>query len=117
MGIIMKLEQKTIQILKNFATINQSIWINEGNELSTISLAKTLYAKAQVKETFPRSFGIYDLSRFLGVLSLFNEPNLEFTDAHIHIKEGSKKVKYIYAAENMIVAPSEKIKKAKIENP
>ena len=67
----MKLSTNTIQVLKNFASINQNLVINEGNEIKTMSAMKNIVAKAEVEETFPKQVAIYDLNEFLASLSLF----------------------------------------------
>ena len=41
----MKLSDKTISVLKNFSSINQSILFKEGNKLRTISVMKTFLQK------------------------------------------------------------------------
>ena len=61
----MKLSEKTLNILKNFSSINQSILVKQGNQLRTISVAKNILAEAEIKEDFPRDFAIYDLNQFL----------------------------------------------------
>ena len=48
----MKLSDNTLNILKNFAGINNSILVKEGNRLRTISVAKNILAEADIKETF-----------------------------------------------------------------
>ena len=68
----MKLSTNTIQVLKNFASINQNLVIKEGNTISTMSAMKNIVAKAEVEETFPKQVAIYDLNEFLASLSLFN---------------------------------------------
>ena len=65
----MKLSENTISALKNFSQINQSIKISAGSTLSTISSAKTILAKATTEDVFERSFCIYELSKFLGIVS------------------------------------------------
>ena len=77
----MKLSKKTLAILKNFATINQSIVVKPGNKLETISNVKDVFAKVEVEETFENNFAIYDLNEFLGVVSLFEDPDFEFSNA------------------------------------
>ena len=105
----MNLSDKTLTILKNFAGINNSILVKEGNQLRTISIAKNILAEAQIDEDFPREFGIYDLNQFLNGLGLHQDPDLDFTpESYISIKEGQRRVKYFYADPNVIVAPPEK---------
>ena len=65
----MKLSDNALAILKNFAGINNSILVKEGNKLRTISVAKNILAEAEIKEEFPRDFAIYDLNQFLNGLS------------------------------------------------
>jgi len=105
----MNLSDKTLTILKNFAGINNSILVKEGNRLRTISIAKNILAEAQIDEDFPREFGIYDLNQFLNGLGLHQNPDLDFSpESYISIKEGVRRVKYFYADPNVIIAPPEK---------
>lgn len=107
----MKLSAKTIQILKNFSSINPSIMFNAGNVLSTISPLKTVMARAQIDETIEKDFGIFDLNRFLGVLSLFNDPELLLCDNYVKVTDGRKSVNFIYADPiTMILPPNKDIK-------
>ena len=79
--MIMKLSDKTINLLKNFSSINQSILIKEGNSIRTISVMKNILAEAKVPEEFPKDFGIYDLNQFLNaVSSLHVNPELDFSN-------------------------------------
>ena len=75
----MKLSDKTISVLKNFSSINQSILFKEGNKLRTISVMKNILAEATVSEDFSKDFGIYDLNQFLNGLSLHSSPCLLYT--------------------------------------
>jgi len=38
----MKLSNNTVQVLKNFASINQNLVIKEGNEIKTMSAMKNM---------------------------------------------------------------------------
>lgn len=101
----MKLSENTINILKNFSTINPSLLVNPGDTIATVSPAKSIFAKATVEETFPTRFAIYELAKFLGVTSLFREPELNFGDKQVTIVSGRQSVNYTYADPSMIVAP------------
>lgn len=107
----MELKESTLSILKNFASINPNIVIAEGNTLKTITEAKNVLATATVEESFPKTVGIYDLSEFLGVLSLVDVPKLEFNDdfALISDSSGRSKVKYFFSDIEMLTAPSKDI--------
>ena len=105
----MKLSDNTLTLLKNFAGINQSILVKQGNKLRTISIAKNILAEAEITEEFPRDFAIYDLNQFLNGLSLHQDPDLDFAeDSYITIREGKRRVKYFYADPNVIISPPEK---------
>ena len=105
----MKLSDKTLTILKNFAGINNSILVKQGTQLRTISVAKNILAEASIDEDFPRDFAVYDLNQFLNGLSLHQDPDLDFSqDSYISIKEGKRRVKYLYADTAVIVSPPEK---------
>jgi len=105
----MKLSDNTLNILKNFAGINNSILVKQGNKLRTISMAKNILAEADISEEFPRDFAIYDLNQFLNGLSLHQDPDLDFNqDSYLSIKEGKRRVKYFFADPNVITSPPEK---------
>jgi len=105
----MKLSDNTLNVLKNFAGINNSILVKEGNKLRTISVAKNILAEADIPEEFPRDVAIYDLNQFLNGLGLHSDPDLDFSpESYIAIKEGKRRVKYFYADPQVITAPPEK---------
>ena len=105
----MKLSDKTLSLLKNFSTINQSILFKKGTKLRTISVMKNILAEATITEELPKDFGIYDLGQFLNGLSLHHNPDLDFhDDSYVVIKEGRSKSKYFFADSNCIVTPPEK---------
>ena len=105
----MKLSDKTLSVLKNFSTINQSILFKQGTKLRTISVMKNILAEATITEEIPTDFGIYDLSQFLNGLSLHQSPELDFTnEGHVVIKEGRMRSKYFFADPNVIITPPDK---------
>lgn len=104
----MKLETRTMQILKNFAMINPSMLFREGTVQSTVAAQKTMLARTTIKETIPKEFAIFDLSRFIGMLSLFNEPDLEFDESRVLVSQGRQKVEYTFADPELVVAPPAK---------
>lgn len=101
----MKLSKRTQAILKNFASINQSIVINPGNTLQTISNVKDVFAKTEIEEQFDRQVTIYDVNEFLGAVSLFEDPDFEFEDKFVTISQGKMKQKYYYADPSIITQP------------
>lgn len=105
----MKLEARTLHILKNFAAINPSLLFKPGNKIATIApLTRSVKAEATITETIPSEFAIYDLSRFLGVISLFEEPELTVNQSSVTISSGQQSVDYRFADKNSIVSPPDK---------
>jgi hypothetical protein len=107
----MNLSKETLTLIKNFAAINGSLMLREGNKLSTISEAKNVMANATIAETFPNDFGIYDVNEFLGVISLFQNTDLKFSDKYVTISDGgSSKIKYYAAGEGVVKSAPATIK-------
>jgi hypothetical protein len=106
----MKLSDKTLSVLKNFSSINQSILFKQGSKLRTISVMKNILAEATITEEFSKDFGIYDLNQFLNVnTSIFKSPDLDFSnDGYVVIREGKMRQRFFFADPNVIVVPPEK---------
>ena len=106
----MKLSDDTINVLKNFSGINQSLQFKAGNTLRTISPLKTIFVEATVGETFSKEFALYDLNKLLAKVSLYKGADVSFGDDKITIAtENKKKSDYIkYCSPKVIVTPPEK---------
>lgn len=104
----MKFSERTLTILKSFSTINKSILMKEGNVLKTVTPEKTLIAIAKISDQIPSQACIYDLSRFLSIMGLYKDPDVEFHDKYFMIKDGKQRTKYSYADISMIHAAPEK---------
>ena len=108
----MKLSEHTVDVLKNFATINQNLVIKEGSTLTTMSAMKNIVAKAEVEESFDKEVAIYDLNEFLASISLFTSPILEFDEGFVTIKEENNpknSLKYFYSDPSVVTSPNKKI--------
>jgi hypothetical protein len=105
----MKLSKETIGILKNYSTISPNILITPGNVLKTRSIQNTIFSSVSIPDTFEMNFGIYDLNEFLGVLSLFNNPDLEFNDKFVRIREDVTSIKYFSADPSVLSVPKKDI--------
>jgi len=104
----MQISKETIDILKNFASINSNILIRKGNAVSTISTAKNIFAKATVAEDFPVEVPIYDLNSLLALLTLMENQNVEFGDKSLTISKDGGKFEYFYSSPSVIVAAPDK---------
>jgi hypothetical protein len=108
----MKLSDHTVDVLKNFATINQNLVIKQGSTLTTMSAMKNIVAKAEVEESFDKEVAIYDLNEFLASISLFSSPVLEFNDGFVTIKEENSpknSLKYFYSDPSVVTSPNKTI--------
>ena len=108
----MKLSEHTIEVLKNFASINQNLVIKEGSTLTTMSAMKNIVAKADVEESFDKEVAIYDLNEFLASISLFTSPILDFKEGFVTIKEENSpknSLKYFYSDPSVVTSPSKTI--------
>ena len=103
----MKLSKHTLNMLKNFSDINMSIEIKEGNILRTVSVQKNILAQAELEDSFPQDFAIYELNRFLGAVSLFDDPEFQFNGKSANIGTTRHSVDYVYCDPSMIVTPPE----------
>ena len=106
----MKLSEKTLTVLKNFTTINQGLSIKSGNTIRTISKQQNVLARATVPDSFSADAVIFDLNRFLGVVTSLDNPDVDInaTEKKIVIKSGVYKTVYGLSDESMIVAPPAK---------
>lgn len=104
----MKFSNETLTVLKSFTAINKSILLAAGSVIKTITPEKTLIAIANIQQEIPSDACIYDLSRFLSILSLYNDPDVEFFDKYFIISEGKRRTKYVFADLSMIHTPPEK---------
>ena len=103
------ISKETLAVLKNFAGFNSNVLVPEGNVIKTITPAKNVMAIA-VQEEFPVEFGIWDLNKFIGTVSLFDNPTFEFFDNHMKIHGGSgSSIKYMYSAKRLLTIPERDI--------
>ena len=106
----MKLTEKTLALLKNFSSINQSILFKKGNTIRTMSVMKNILAEADISEEIPQDFAIYDLVQFLNGISLYGDPELDFqNESYLTIRDGKNhRTKYFFADPSVVVAPPDK---------
>lgn len=104
----MKLNENTIQVLRNFAMINPNLVVEKGNTLRTIAEAKNVYASVTIPDTFETGFGIYDLSELLKVLDLMEDPDFTPKDGFAMVSDGSgrSRIKYYFTDTEMLTSPS-----------
>ena len=107
------LSRKTLDVLKNFSTINSSIVFRKGSTVRTISNAENILAKFTGEEVFQVDFAIYDLSQFLSGISLFSDPQLEFDNENfVSIRGGRQSARYFFSDPEITLksAPEKNVK-------
>lgn len=104
----MKFSDKTLTVLKNFASINPSLLFKPGQQLRTISPQKTVVAIATIDDVIPAPACVYDISRFLSVYGLYSDPDIVFEDKNFIIAQGKQRTKYVFADPSMVIAPPDK---------
>lgn len=93
----MKISPNTMSMLKSFSSINTGIVFKKGNVLKIQSPEETIHIEVGVPEDFPKDFGIYDLSNFLGNISSLNVPELTFVDGENYVLlSDSEKTEFKY---------------------
>ena len=111
-----KLTPETLDIIKNFSQINPSLLFKKGNVLSTISSNKTILAKAKLNQEFEDEFGIFELSKFMGVLNLFKDPDIQTSPTVLKIKSDNKTIRYTCAdPKNFSVPPDKEIRMKSVD--
>lgn len=102
--------KNTLTILKNFSSLNSNLLVKPGNVIKTITPSKTGMAVATVEENFDVEFGIWDLNKFLGVVSLFNNPTFAFGEKSVKIKNGGDSVvNYYYSESRLLTYPTKDV--------
>jgi hypothetical protein len=104
----MFLTSETVSVLKNFATINQSILIKKGKKLRSMSAMKNILVEAEITEEFDRDVAIYDLNQFLNAMSLVPGCELHLDEDSIEITDGTNSIDYRYSDPSVITAPPDK---------
>ena len=106
----MKLTEKTLNLLKNFASINQSILFKKGSTLRTMSVMKNILAEADIGEEIPQDFAIYDLVQFLNGISLYGDPELDFQENFVLVTNNKgDKLQFYYSDPSVVTSPSKEI--------
>ena len=107
----MKLSNETLSVLKNFAGINSNVVLNPGQTVKTMSESKTIMASAQINEEVPAQIGIYDLNEFLGVVNMFDDPDLLFDNEFksVRVTQDKRAVKYFFSEPSILTSPSKDV--------
>lgn len=103
----MKFDDRTLTVLKNFASINSGVVLKKGKVQKTISPDMTILAEATIEDDLPQNFGIYDLNQFLGNVTTLSNPDMTFSTESVVMKDGELELNYYSCSQNLIVSPPE----------
>lgn len=104
----MKLSQSTIQTLKTFVSINPGVVLKPGKVQRTLSPDCKIMLEVELEDSFDYVFGIYNLSAFLANLSNLKDPDLEFNDRYVIVKDNTFSIKINSCDPNLIKTPPDK---------
>jgi len=105
-----KISKETLSVLKNFSQLNSNILVRPGNVISTVTPAKNVMAEATIGENFEVEFGIWDLNKFLGTVSLFDSPSFDFSEKSVRIsRNNGSAVTYYYSEPSLLTVVNKKV--------
>lgn len=107
----MKLSKKTLQILKNYSSLNSGILFKPGKILNTRTVNGVAYSEAEIEDTITDEFGIYDLNNFLTLIDLMGDAsiNLDPSSQELVITNGKSTLLYPTANPSSIVFPKKRL--------
>jgi hypothetical protein len=103
----MKLNERTLTVLKNFAGINSGVVLRKGKIQKTMSPEQTILVEAHLEDDLPEVFGIYDLNQFLGNVTTLSSPDMIFTENSVIMNDGELSLNYYSCSTNLIISPPE----------
>lgn len=99
---------QTLEVLRNFGTINSNLVFREGSTIRTVSDAKNVMAKAEIGESMEKEFGIYDVNEMIGALNLIEGASVSYEDTHLLINGDNSSIKYFYSDIEMLTSAPDK---------
>ncbi|ARW58023.1 sliding clamp protein [Serratia phage X20] len=108
----MKLSKDTLNILKNFSSINSGIMLKPGNFIMTRSVIGSVYGEATISSEIDIEAAVYDLPGFLSILGLVGEDaeiSVSKDQTTIVIKDQRSTIHWPIADASTIAFPSKPI--------
>ncbi|AGN30126.1 sliding clamp DNA polymerase accessory protein [Vibrio phage nt-1] len=106
----MKLNKSTIEVLKNFAGINNGMVIHQGARIRTQDNLNKQIAYADIEDSFPVEFAVYDLGEFLSALNLLDNAELDFQEKYVVVTgDGGAELTFQYANAEFVTEAPEKL--------
>ena len=99
-------DKRAKAILQNFSVFNNGLVFKKGDTQRTIAESEDVYVRATFGN-FPKDFAVADLGKFLGILSLYNDPKVSVNDKTLTLKSGGQVFHYTLASPDVIKQPDE----------
>jgi hypothetical protein len=99
----MEISKQTFEIMKNFASINSSMWVKEQHILKTISVAENIIGVYDTEETFPE-WQLYNSLPFIAIVNLFERAKVDFDfgEKAVVLKVPGTRVTIVYDSIDLI---------------
>lgn len=106
------MNNEILDVLSNFAQIENTLAYEEGTEVSTMSADKTVFASYRTDcPIWPRPFAIYDLNKLINCIKAMTDkksgelPEIEFHDKYLNIVNSRSKIQFYYADKSILRIP------------
>lgn len=100
--------EQDLAVLKNAATIAQSLFIKPGNVIVAKNASRnpTLFFNSNTSITFPKEVAIADMAKFMAVLDTIDKPTLELHENYMYISATGSNARFRYMfAEKDAISP------------
>lgn len=102
------LNDTTVEILKNFASINSQVVFKEGRSQRACNDTRNFIADVELPEALPRGCALYELNRLLGIIDVCKSdklPSIAFGEASLVVEHAHGSVTIPYAHTDVVAAP------------
>lgn len=106
--MIYTLTPTTVEVLKNFATINNEVVLREGSTQRVLNPQRNFIADVELTTPIPRECALTQLSRLLGVIDTAKStslPDIQFNDDHLLVVHEHGTVRLPYASMEAVTVP------------
>ena len=104
-----QMDETTVRLLKNFAGISKSVLLTKDTRQKAVAATNSVMAIATLPKEWPKETAIFDLTMFLGALSLFDKtPTVSFGETSMEISDGRSRLFYRYSDPTTVRTPPNK---------
>ena len=102
------LNDATVEILKNFASINNQVVFKQGNLQRACNDTRNFIADVELPDALPQECALYELNRLLGIIDTCKTdklPTINFGSSALVVKHDHGSVTIPYAHADVVAAP------------